>query len=773
MDANEGNAAGRDGTEPYAGFEGRVGRTFAGSESWWPQPPTPPPGAPNVLVVLCDDVGFSDLGCYGSEIATPNLDRLADEGLRYTDFHVTPMCSPTRAALLTGVNSHLAGVGHVAHSDPGFPGYEMELAPNVASAAEIYRDHGYATMMFGKWHLTKDSHCTAAGPKDSWPCQRGFDTFYGILDGFTNLHHPHRLVHDNHVVAVDRYPDDYFFTDDIVDRAITTIREVKASNPAKPFFCYLSHGAVHAPLHAKAEDIERYRGAYDEGWDAVRDRRHARLQEIGIVAEGTALPPRNHEPDHDVVPWEDLEPRQKELFARYMEVYAAMVSEIDETFGRVRSALEELGEWENTIVLFTSDNGASREGEVNGTTSYYTHLIGTDDWEADLERIDLIGGPRTIPHYPRGWAMACNTPFRLYKINTHAGGHSAPLLVSWPAGDLEAGELRRQFVHVTDVLPTLLDLCGLEAPTERNGRVLREMAGESFAPTLHDPDAATAHRDQYFEMWGHRGFRRDDWEIVTLHQKMTPFGDHEWELYDLAADPTETRNLAAEHPEKVAELAAAWEEAAWANQVYPLEEGTYLKHILRPPWDEVWRRPVDLVPGTPTMERWRSLQLIWVRSFVVAIDVDHVEGASGYLVTHGDQGGGYGVSIVDGELWWIHNDGRRVRRFSGGPVAAGSRRIEVDVAAPGGNVWDVALRVDGEERAREGGFPLFISMAPFEGITVGTDCRSPIDWDTYEAKGPFPYSGVLRHVRYEPGDDAPDAPVNMIEILREIGAKFE
>jgi arylsulfatase A-like enzyme len=767
-------AGGRnDGTEPYAGFEGRVGRTFAGSQSWWPTPPTPPENAPNVLLVMCDDLGFSDLGCYGSEIATPNLDRLADEGLRYTDFHVTPMCSPTRASLLTGLNSHMAGVGHVAHSDPGFPGYEMELAENAVTAAEIFRDNGYATMMFGKWHLTKDSHCSAAGPKNSWPCQRGFESFYGILDGFTNLHHPHRLVHDNHLVEVDRYPDDYFFTDDITERAISSIREVKASNPDKPFFCYFAHGAVHAPLHAKAESIARQLGRYDIGWDDLRSLRHSRAIELGLIPAGTALPPRNAEPAHDVAAWNDLDPRQQELFARYMEVYAAMVEEIDASFGQLRTSLEELGEWDDTLVLFTSDNGASREGEVNGTSSYYTHLIGEDDWEADYERLDLIGGPRTTPHYPRGWAMACNTPFRLYKINTHAGGHQAPLLVSWPNRGLASGEMRRQFVHVTDLLPTLIDLIGLDVPTQRHGQALKEMAGTSFGHTFDDADVETAHPEQYFEMWGHKGFRRGDWEAVTLHQQLTPFGDHEWELYDLASDPTETTDLAQDQPAKVAELAAAWEEAAWANQVYPLEEGTYLKHVIRPPWDDVWRRPVAIRPETPTLERWRSLQLIWVRSFTVEVDITLAEGDTGYLVAHGDQGGGYGLYMEQDELWWVHNDGRRTRRFSSGLIDPGSHAVTADVRAPGDNIWEVALRVDGEERATETGFPLFLSMAPFEGISVGTDRRSPLDWEIYQRHGPFPFTGDMGVVRYQPGDHAPDAPQNMIEVLREIGMKFE
>jgi arylsulfatase A-like enzyme len=818
----------------YPGFGGRVGRTFAGSESWWPPRPTPPAGAPDVLVIMCDDLGFSDLGCYGGEIDTPNLDRLAAEGLRYSDFNVTPMCSPTRAALLTGCNSHAVGVGHVAHSDPGFPGYSMELSADCVTIPEVLGDGGYATAMFGKWHLTKDSHCSSAGPKHSWPTQRGFDRFYGILDGFTNLHHPHRLVDDNHAVEVDRYPDDYFFTDDITDRTVAWLRDLSASNPAVPFFCYLAHGAVHAPLHARAETIDRYVERYRVGWDVIRSERHRRVLELGLLPPDTPLPPRNAEPGQEVPAWDDLDARQQELFARYMAVYAAMVDEVDQSVGRLRATLEDLGRWENTLLVFTSDNGASREGEENGTTSYYTHLLGEDDWEADHARLEDIGGPRTIPHYPRGWAMASNTPFRLYKINTHAGGRRVPLVISWPRRIADSaasaatrpgaatgpGSLRHQYVHVTDVLPTLCELIGVPRPDQRGGVALQDLAGVSAAATLDDPGAPSHHHEQYDEMWGHRGYKRGDWEIVTLHQPLTEFGDHEWELYHRIDDPTELHDRAAEHPELVAEMAAAWEAAAWANQVYPLEEGTYLKHILRPPWNEEWSRPVDITPGTPTLERWRSLQLIWARSFVVDVQLGWSPGDQGVLVAHGDQGGGYVLYVEHDRLWFAHNDGHRMRTLDAGPLAAGSpaeptvptastgrssssgppttptaptattggssssgpansptggaeHTVRLDVTAPGGNTWTVRVLVDGEQRVAGEGFPLFISMAPFEGIDVGIDRRSPVSWDLYDRHGPFPYSGRLERVRYEPGAYAADSPFAMVELLRDIGRKYE
>ena len=757
----------------YPGFGGVVSRTFAGSESWWPDRPQAPEGAPNVLLIMCDDLGFSDLGCYGGEIPTPNLDRLAADGLRYTDFNVTPMCSPTRAAVLTGCNSHAVGVGHVAHSDPGFPGYAAELSPDCLTIPEVLGASGYSSAMFGKWHLTKDSDCSSAGPKDSWPVQRGFDRFYGILDGFTNLHHPHRLISDNSPVEVDEYPDDYFFTDDLTDQAIRWIRDHGASNPQKPWFMYFAHGAVHAPLHAPRESIDDFEGKYSDGWDKLRETRLGRLIELGIFPEDITLPPRNSEEGNDVPAWDDLDDRQRELFAKYMAVYAAMVASIDESLGRMRAALEQQGVWDNTIVLFTSDNGASREGEEMGTASYYTHLMGADSWESDYELIDQIGGPQTMPHYPRGWAMACNTPFRLYKINTHAGGKRVPLIVSWPKGELEEGSLRRQFVHCTDILPTLLDIIGVERPATRRGVKVQELAGTSAAQTLKGSQAESNHGAQYYEMWGHRGFQKGDWEACTLHQPLTEFSNEEWELYRRSDDPTQVRNLASEHPEIVQELAAEWEKAAWENRVYPLESGSMLKHVIRPPKDIVWSEPVEIAPGTPTLERWRCLQLIWARDFEIEVEFAYADGDSGMLVAHGDQGGGYCLYVSDGALTFAHNDGRKMRRVAGPKLEVGETQAVVSVSAPGGMIWNVEITVGGGSYSEISGLDLFLAMAPFEGIDVGIDRRSPVDWDIFEVHGSFPYSGKLSRVGYKPGEFAPDSPVKLMEMMRDMGKKFD
>jgi arylsulfatase len=734
-----------------------------------------------VVIVLVDDLGFSDLGCYGSEIPTPNLDRLAGHGVQFTNFHVTPMCSPTRAALLTGVNPHRAGAGHVANSDPGFPGYAAELADDVATAAELFRDAGYHTMAIGKWHLTKDSDLSDAGPRHSWPCQRGFDRFYGVLDAFTNLHHPHRIVEDNHTVERDQYPDGYYVTDDLTDRAIAMIRQTKASNPSRPFLCYFAHIAVHAPLQCKASDLERHRGRYDAGWDALRAERHARQLELGILPPGTPLPPRNHEEGDDVPAWDDLDPADQALFARYMEVYAAMVDSVDQSAGRLYAALEELGIAEDTIFLFLSDNGASREGEAGGTTSYFRTLVSKnvtdlEDREFDRSRIDLAGGPRALVHYPRGWAMASNTPFRLYKINTHAGGHSVPLIWHWPNGGHRLGEggRRDQWAHVTDILPTLCEAAGVARPAERAGHALQPLNGTSLGPVLADPAAAHDRGGQYLEMQGNRGFYEGGWEVVTRHVPLTPFGDHEWELYDLANDRTETSDLAAEQPERVAAMAEAWEAAARENQVYPLDEGSRLRYVVRPPYEAPLQEPVRIVAGTHTLERYRSQQLIQWRSFDVDVELAYRAGDVGVLVAHGDQGGGYLLFVDDGgELTFVHNGYGVVRELRCGPVPDGTERIRLAVTAPGNWRWHVEVLVGDEPRGRLEDLVMLGAMAPFEGIDVGIDRRSPVSWELHERHGTFPWTGELRAVTYTPGEPAPDAGSNFLELLREIGMRYE
>jgi arylsulfatase A-like enzyme len=762
----------------YDGFEGEVGRIFSTSTPSWPNRPSAPADAPNVIVMLVDDLGFSDLGCYGSEIRTPNVDALAEKGVRFANFHVNPMCSPTRASLLTGLNAHMAGVGFVAHSDPGFPGYAMELRPDAVTIADAFRASGWATFALGKWHLCKDSDLSDAGSKHSWPLQAGFDRYYGVLDGFTNLHQPHRLYQDNHVVEPDDYPDDYYLSDDLTDKAIEMVTRLRSSHPTKPFFMYFAHCAVHAPLHAKDSDIERYRGSYDSGWDEIRAQRFARQQDLGIVPPNAVLPDRPTEPEHEVRAWDDHSEDERLLFARYKETYAAMVDNIDQNLGRLRAHLEMLGEWDNTIVLFTSDNGASREGQTMGTAAYFRTLLGAarnadeDFHQADLAQIDQIGGPQTMPHYPRGWAMASNTPFRLYKVNAHHGGHQVPMVLSWPDGNVEPG-IRHVYQHVTDVMATLVELAGAQIPDSRNGMVGPKPVGESFTGTIFDKNADSTHAEQYYESWGHRSFYRDGWTATTCHPQTVAFSDDRWELHDLENDPSQTTDLGDLHPERLAELVEAWETAAWANQVFPLDERSMLKETTRPPSEKPMTAGLTLYPGTPTLERYRSYQLIQYRSFGVRVRVSYCAGDEGVLFAHGDQGGGYSMYIDDGQLVAAHNGYGQMAQLLGGPVSPGEHDFLFSVEALAGSRCNIALEMDGQLVASAEDRPLLMAMAPFQGIDIGIDRRSPVVWDLYRRRGTFAYTGTLRDVTWEPGPPSPEEPTQFASLLREVYQKYE
>ncbi|WP_165036921.1 sulfatase-like hydrolase/transferase, partial [Candidatus Protofrankia californiensis] len=392
--------------DPYTGFGGRIGRTFGESEPAWPSRVRPEGRAPNIVVVLVDDMGYSDIGPFGAEIATPTLDRLAEQGLRLTNYHTMPLCSPARAALLTGLNPHRVGYAMVANADPGFPGYGMEIAEDIPTLAELLHDTGYATYAVGKWHLARDSASNAADDRRNWPLQKGFDQYYGVLEGLTSLFHPHQLVRDNSPLDIDDLPDGYYYTDDITDQAISMVTSLRAHDADKPFFLYVAHNAVHGPLQAKPEDVLRYRGRYDGGWDALREARFDRQLAAGLFPADTRLPRRNFEAGHEVGAWGELSPEQQRLYARYMEVYAAMVDNIDQNLGRLLDTLAALGDLDNTIVVFTSDNGGTGEGGAEGTRSYFKRFVQHPklpaDWDPDVERDpELIGGPRSLVHYPR------------------------------------------------------------------------------------------------------------------------------------------------------------------------------------------------------------------------------------------------------------------------------------------------------------------------------------------------------------------------------------
>lgn len=753
-------------SDPYADFGGHVGEFTSQSEPWWPPRPVASVGAPNIVVVLVDDLGFSDLGPFGSEIDTPNIDRLAAEGRVLTNYHTAPMCSPSRASLLTGLNPHRAGFGFVAHIDPGYPGFALELPEDAPTLAESLRAAGYATFMVGKWHLTVESRLHDGADRSSWPLQRGFDRYYGCMDGFTSVHQPHRLVRDNSPVTIEEFPPDYFLTDDLTDQALAMVGELRVNDPDKPFFLYFAHTAVHGPLQAKPDDIAKYRGRYDDGWDARRKARFQRQQQLGIVGLEATLSEAKTDGPKGVPAWESLNEDERALFARHMEVYAAAVDEVDQSVGRLLTRLDEIGERENTIVVLASDNGGTAEGGQSGTRSYFAQFgIGQslpNDWVRDVPRpLDLLGGPQVWGHYPVGWAHVSNTPFRSFKSSTYEGGVHAPLVVSWPAGLGTDVTPRRQFAFVSDLAPTILELVGVTPLASRGGRPSLKPDGVSFAGALQDARADESRTEQYFECLGSRAMYADGIKAVSPVPPTTADGaaGGVWELYDLRADPTETCDLAESRPEETAGLAHQWRELAWTNRVFPLDDDGTL-HTVRPASEANLSRPVDLPALGPPLERFRSSRLTVLRSFDVVAHLDLEARACGVVVAHGDQGGGYLFALEEGRPYLAYNAYGAMHRATGAMLEAGPHTLELRVVECPGLRWELELFADGRVVGHLGPVPMLLGMAPFTGISVGYDYGSPVDWDLHTRRGANKLSRArLVTVRYEPGPRSEHDPI--------------
>ncbi len=627
-----GDGGRRQGT---GGPVGRIGRDWRDSVPWWPEDPSPPDGAPNVLLVVLDDVGFAQLGCYGSDIATPVLDRLAAEGVRLANFHTTALCSPTRACLLTGRNHHRVGMGRVADLAVGFPGYWGRPPKEAGYLSEMLRAVGYATYAVGKWHLTPEDETSVAGRRDTWPLSRGFDRWYGFHGGETSQFVP-ALYHDSHAVHPPRSVDDgYHLSADLADRAIEMIGDLRAVDGDRRFFCYLATGACHSPHQAPAPWIARYRGRFDQGWDRWRSEVHERQLALGVLPPGTALSPR----PPWVPAWDELSSEARAVAARMMECFAAFLSSTDEQIGRVVAFLEELGELDDTVVIVVSDNGASAEGGPEGSIND-VRLSNLDPAStAEMHaRLQEIGGPTTHNNYPWGWTLAGNTPFRRWKREVHDGGIADPCIVRWPTV-AEPGAIRHQFAHAVDVAPTVLDLVGIAAPEVLDGVPQMSLDGVSFAHLLGPGGdlAPERHETQYFEMFGSRAIYHQGWKAVTFHpvgplyddglDPNAPFDDDVWELYHVAEDRSETVDLASVHPDRLAELVDLWWREAERNQVLPLDNRV-LWALTHPKPDR--RRPRDTVrvlPGGAPVPEAVALSLR-NRSHAVVATVDVPDAAA-------------------------------------------------------------------------------------------------------------------------------------------------
>ncbi|MGA0893738.1 MAG: arylsulfatase [Ilumatobacteraceae bacterium] len=558
-------------------FGGTIGDTLADSAPWWPPLPSGT-GKPNVVMIVLDDTGFAHFGCYGSTLATPNIDRLAANGLRYTNFHTTALCSPTRACLLSGRNHHSVGMRGVSNWNTGFPHMRGGISPHAATVPEVLRPHGYATYAAGKWHLAPMEECSAAGPHHNWPLQKGFDRYYGFLQGETDQFAP-ELTHDNHHVDPPHAHDPdggrpYHVSEDIIDRSISWLRDLESVRPDRPFFLYLAFGAMHAPHQAPPEYLARWRGAFDEGYESWRDRWFERQVQMGVVPEGTALAPRNP----GVPAWEELTPNQRTFANRLQEAFAAMLEHTDHQIGRLTAFLDAEGLLDDTLLMVLSDNGASREGGPYGVMDEWSFFNGLwEDIDSIVEhRLDDIGGPHSHSNYPWGWAQAGNSPLRWYKQNTYGGGVRDPLVVHWPAGipAAERGGFRRQFCHAIDLAATVLDITGADMPDSFHGVEQMPVHGASLAGTFASASAPAPRDVQYFEQIGHRGIYADGWKATTYHEGGRPFSDDTWGLYCLDDDFSECRDRAGDDPDRLAAMVALWWQQADQHGVLPLDDRT-------------------------------------------------------------------------------------------------------------------------------------------------------------------------------------------------------
>jgi arylsulfatase A-like enzyme len=738
-----------------------VGRDWRTSTPWWPPAPAPPHGAPNVLLVVLDDVGFAQLGCYGSDIATPVLDDLSRRGVRLCNFRTTALCSPTRACLLTGRNHHRNGMGRVAELAIGFPGYWGRPPCENGFLSEILRAHGYATYAIGKWHLTPGDEVHMGAPRDTWPLARGFDRWYGFHGGETHQFVP-ALYHDNHSVRPPRRLEDgYHLTTDLADRAIEFIGDLRAADPGRPFFCYFATGACHSPHQAPAGWIERYRGRFDRGWDDWRDSVHARQLETGVLPAGTLLSPR----PSWVKAWDELDDRARAVAARFMECFAGFLSHTDAELGRVLAFLEDLGELDDTVVIVVSDNGASAEGGPDGSIND-VRLTNLDPADADelYRRIDEIGGPTSHNNYPWGWTMAGNTPFKRWKREVHHGGVAAPCIVRWGRLDGSAGGVRRQFVHAIDVLPTVLELVGIEPPEEIDHVTQTRIDGTSFAYLLGPGGAEEAerHTTQYFEMFGSRAIYDQGWKAVAYHpigplyddglDPNAPFDDDVWELYDLRSDLSEVTDLARARPGHLAQMVELWWREAERNEVLPLDN--------RVLW--TLTHPNPATRGGPAAARYfpggaqvpeSAAPDVRGRSHTIRVELEVPRDAppEGALLALGSVLGGWSFQVFCGRLRYVHNlYGKDVRTVeSAERLAPGRHVVSCDVEMdPDGAGATVVLRCDGKE-AGSGRIERF-TRSGFNGVGAGLVCGAewgPAVGDGYTA--PFAFTGTILRCEVE------------------------
>ena len=768
--------------QPGQSFPGVIGRTFDESKPAWPAPRRAKNGAPNVLFIVLDDTGFGHLGCYGSPINTPNIDALAKDGLLYNNMHTTALCSPSRSCMLTGRNHHSNGMSCITEGSTGYPGGNGIIPFENGFLSEVLLQNGYNTYAIGKWHLTPAEQTSAAGPYDRWPLGRGFERYFGFLGGDTHQYYP-ELVRDNSQTEPEKTPEEgYHLTPDLVEKARAMIADAKQVAPDKPFFMYFCTGAQHAPHHVPKEWADKYKGRFDKGWDAYREETFARQMKLGILPKGTTL--SRHDPD--VQDWSKLSADERRLYARMMEVFAGFLEHTDHYIGELIAFLKEIGEYENTLIMLISDNGASAEGGPTGSVNegkFFNNV--PDSLEQNLAAIDDIGGPKYFNHYPWGWTHAGNTPFRRWKRETYRGGVADPFIVCWPKGIKAKGEIRTQYCHAIDMVPTVLDCLDIEPPNQIRGVTQSPLQGFSLKTSFDNAKADALHKTQYFEMFGHRSIYHDGWRAVCPwpgtsfvesglqfgapidHDKLNELDAKGWELYKVAEDFSETKNLADENRAKLIEMIGMWYVEAGKYDVLPIDSRGTARLGERRPQITANRTKYIYYPGTQMVPSNAAPQLTNVPHAVSVHASVPKGGAEGVLFSMGGNDGGFAFYIKDGKLTYGYNyvaDQRFKVQSNGSGVLEGDHVFTFEFTPTGkpdipkgkGVPANIKLFVDGKP-VGSGDLsvtvPLTLGLAA--GVSVGADSGSPVMLDD-EYSSPFRFTGQVKKVLVDVSGEAPE-----------------
>lgn len=743
-------------------FKGKIGKSYAESEEWWPESPKPKPGTPNVLIILLDDVGFAHIGSYGGLIATPNTDKLAADGLRYSNFHTTALCSPSRASLMAGRNPHKIGLGSHSLTAMGFPGYNAFPPESAKSVAKDFQKAGFATYALGKWDHTPLYEVSPSGPFDRWPNGEGFAHFYGFMAADADNY---RTLLYNDQWPTEDWVDKpgYHLTTALADRAIANITANVSASPDRPFMMFWAPSAMHSPHQVGKEYIARYKGKFDAGWDKAREAIYARQLASGILPKGTQLSPRPAE----IPAWDSLTPEEKKMYARQMEVFAGMMTQTDEQIGRIIAALERTGQLDNTLIIVTSDNGSSGEGGLGGTHNEMIMANGLQTTlQENMKHYDDWGGPNTYGHFHAGWTMAGNTPFKYFKQTVHNGGIADPLIVHWPKGIKAKGEIRNQYSYITDIAPTILEATGTPFLDEVDGHKQMPIDGKSLVYSFDNAAAPTQHPEQLYEMFGNRAMYKDGWKAVSLHGNRMPwivagtfpFDKDVWELYHVDEDFSESVNVAEKNPEKLAELTQRWDELAEAGNVYPLYDDLMMR--IAKQQDRLFgdRKVFTYyAPGAVRLAEKTSAP-VKNRSHTIETTLTLTGKEQGVIVACGGLTGGYTLYVKDNRLHYDYNAyNENLCTLTSQVLPKGKVDVKFIFTKTGMGQGVGELHVNGGKVAETKMPKMHLSTFSLsETFDVGADYGSPVS-NNYKSKDPhFPYTGELDKVTITLTEGDPD-----------------